>query len=128
LAVEHAHIGVGLGGAEAKRAMRVANVVLLKDSIGGIQECIAQGRAVFFAMSSLIQGYIYSSSILFLLTVYSALTKRTPQLMSLPSLIVLSMMLNQLSHFTLKLLNDKIKAKVMRQGPFTKYDSLFRKT
>lgn len=35
-AVEQAHIGVGLAGSETKSSIRIANVVLLNDSIAGI--------------------------------------------------------------------------------------------
>ena len=48
--------------------------------------------------------------------------------MQLPSLLILSILLNQLSLLTLFLTNEKMKTKVMRQGPYTAYDSLFRET
>jgi magnesium-transporting ATPase (P-type) len=40
-AIEITHVGIALGGSEAKSSRRVADVVILDDSIQGIWECIA---------------------------------------------------------------------------------------
>lgn len=123
--MEYAHIGVGLGGTDTKKSIRIANVVLLEDSISGIRECVAQGRSVFFAMSQLIQGYIYSSSILYLFALFSVFLQHRPFVMTISSLMILAICLNYLSQLTLIQLNYHIKEKVMKQGSYTQNASLF---
>lgn len=71
--MEQAHIGVGLGGSETKSNIRIANVVLLDDSISGIVESVSQGRTVFYAMKKMVYAYINTSYNLYLICFISTI-------------------------------------------------------
>ena len=127
IAIQQAHIGVGLGGSETKSSIRTANVVLMNDSICGITESVSQGRSVFLVMKKMVEAFIVTGFNLYIFCLLSTVIERADRAIPLTSILLLSVCLNYVTHRSLILMNKSMKSFVMQGRPFQHATTIYGK-